>query len=94
MTYIPTPLNTDNITLSDEIMSLVEKLAKNTHDMWALQRINDGWTYGKNRNDELKRHPCLVPYEELPESEKRYDRNTAVETLKMIVSLGYTIKME
>ena len=92
MTYKPNPINTDEITLSDEIMKLIEQLAKNTHDTWALQRIKDGWTYGSHRNDQLKKHPGLVPYSELSENEKQYDRNTAIETLKMIVFLGYIIK--
>lgn len=94
MTYKPKPIDTDKITLSNEIMELVEQLAENTHDTWAMQRMNEGWTYGDHRNDQLKQHPCLIPYQELPEIEKRYDRNTALETLKMIVSLGYSIKNE
>ncbi len=43
------------------------------------------------RNDEAKKHPCLVPYAELPESEKEYDRRMAEETIKAIVTLGYRI---
>ena len=66
-------------------------LAGNTHDVWAKGRVEQGWTYGKERNDTLKQTPCLVPYEELPDSEKAYDRNTAIETLKLIVKLGYRI---
>ena len=64
---------------------------KNAHDNWALQRINEGWTYGSARNDNTKKHPCLVPYEDLPDSEKEYDRKAAMETLKAIVALGYRI---
>ena len=43
------------------------------------------------RDDEKKTHPCLVPYEELPEIEKDYDRNTAIGTLKLIQALGFDI---
>jgi hypothetical protein len=92
MTYKPKPINTDHIILSADIMQLVEQLAENTHDIWALQRINEGWTYGGHRDDQLKQHSCLVPYNELPENEKQYDRNTAMGTLKMIAFLGYSIK--
>jgi ryanodine receptor 2 len=75
--------------LSDELLALTEKLAENTHDVWAKGRIEQGWKYGKTRDDDNKLHPCLIPYSELPESEKEYDRNTALETIKLIYKLGY-----
>ena len=90
--YNPNPIDTSNIELSDDLKLLVEELARNVHDIWALGRINDGWTYGPQRDDTLKQHPCLIDYSELPESEKEYDRNTATETLKMILKLGWSIE--
>ena len=92
MDYIPNPIDTSGIDLDKEIMELSEFLSKNAHDIWARERINQGWTYGDVRNDAKKEHPCLIPYEALPESEKVYDRNTAMETLKVILSLGYEIR--
>ncbi len=92
MTYIPKPLDTSAIVLPDDLLALTEYLAENTHDIWAAQRIADGWSYGPQRNDTLKQNPCLLPYSELPESEKEYDRNTAMETLKAILILKYEIK--
>lgn len=89
--YTPQPVNTDGINLPDELLQLTEKIATNVHDVWAIGRIKQGWTYGEVRNDELKQTPCLLPYDELPDSEKAYDRNTALETLKLIVALGYKI---
>lgn len=91
-TYTPKQIDTSDIELSSELLELTEKLAENTHDVWAASRINQGWKYGKQRNDEKKETPCLVPYGELPESEKDYDRNTALETLKHIIKLGYRIE--
>lgn len=88
--YIPCPIDTSGIDLSEDLKSLGEALAKNVHEVWAAGRIADGWTKGP-RNDELKQHPCLVSYEELSEEEKDYDRRTSVETLKFIISQGYTI---
>ena len=88
--YEPAPADTSRIELSEDLKSLGEALAKNVHEVWAAGRIADGWTKGP-RNDELKQHPCLVPYEELSETEKDYDRRTSVETLKFIISQGYTI---
>lgn len=92
--YIPKPENLDTIQLSDELNGLVEAMAKNVHDVWAQSRMEQGWTYGPERNDALKHHPCLVAYEDLPEVEKAYDRDTAVGTLKLIQKLGFTITKE
>ena len=90
-TYIPSPIDTSDVVLDETIIRLTELLSKNTHEVWSAGRISQGWSYGPERNDEEKKHPCLIPYEELSEEEKSYDRNTALETLKCIISLGYTI---
>lgn len=89
--YNPKPLDTDSIVLSPDLNELVEVLAKNVHEVWADSRISQGWKYGKERDDENKLHPCLVPYEELSEIEKDYDRNTAMQTLRVIEKLGFKI---
>ncbi len=89
--YIPKPIDTSNIELSDEILELSEKLAENVHEVWAAGRIADGWRYGEVRDDERKLHPCIVPYGELSEIEKDYDRRTSQETLKVMQVLGYEI---
>ena len=89
--YTPKPIDTRDVVLSDDIMQLSEYISKNTHEVWASNRISDGWTYGKERNDEKKTHPCLVPYEELSETEKDYDRGTSLQVLKLILKLGYRI---
>jgi hypothetical protein len=91
MTYEPKPIDTSGVELPPEIISLTEKLAENAHEIWAKQRLSEGWRYGPERNDEKKAHPDLLPYRELEESEKTYDRNAAMETLKAIVALGYRI---
>ena len=90
-TYIPQPIDTSDVKLPRELEQLVEEMSKNVHDVWAETRIQQGWTCGEQRNDELKTHPCLVPYEELPDSEKEYDRNTSIGTLKLILKLGFKI---
>ncbi|MEN3768980.1 RyR domain-containing protein [Priestia megaterium] len=91
MKYVPKPIDTSHIQLSGEISELTEILAKNTHELWAEQRIKDGWVYGPERNDTKKEHPGLVEYEELSESEKEYDRITAMNTIKTIIALGFTL---
>lgn len=90
-TYTPQPIDTKGIELPKELETLVEQMSKNVHDVWSETRIQQGWKYGEQRSDELKTHPCLVPYEELPDSEKEYDRNTSIGTLKMIMKLGFKI---
>jgi ryanodine receptor 2 len=90
--YAPQPVETSDVELSAELLALTERIAENVHDVWAVARIADGWTYGAVRDDARKQHPCLVPYEELSENEKEYDRNTAMETLKLIKKLGFEIK--
>lgn len=92
--YIPKPIFTEDVELAKDILELSEQIAENVHEVWAASRMSEGWTYGKERNDALKQHPCLIPYDELPETEKDYDRNTAMQTLKLIQKLGYTIKKE
>ena len=89
--YNPQPIDTSDIIIPEELEVLTEKLAANTHDVWALQRIKEGWTYGQSRDDAHKKTPCLVPYNELPENEKDYDRNTAMQTIKLLLKLGYKI---
>ena len=86
-------MDTRDVQLSEDLNVLVEQMAKNVHEVWAQSRIEQGWIYGEERNDALKHHPCLVPYEELPEVEKAYDRDTALETLKLICKLGFKISM-
>ena len=91
MDYNPKPIDTSGIELPRSLEELTEKLAENSHDLWARERLANGWTYGAERDDNKKTHPDLVPYEDLPDSEKDYDRITAMETLKAIMALGYKI---
>lgn len=92
--YTPKPIDTDDVVLPEELLEITEKLAANAHDVWAQGRIAEGWVYGEEKNSERKTTPCLVPYDELPESEKEYDRQTSMSTLKLLVKLGYNITKE
>jgi RyR domain len=92
MTYEPKPIDTSKVQLPEEILDLGERLAENAHDIYGRQRLAEGWRYGPARNDAIKENPTLVPYKDLPESEKEYDRQMAMETLKAIIALGYRIE--
>ncbi len=90
--YTPAPVDTTNVQLPEELMTLAETISKNVHEVWAQNRMNEGWTYGPARDDVKRQTPCLVPYEELSDDEKAYDRNTALATLKFIVAQGFEIR--
>ena len=90
--YQPNPKTLVDIVLPEDLLALTEQIAENVHEVWAASRMAQGWTYGPVRDDAKKQTPCLVPYADLPEEEKAYDRDTAMETLKLIVSLGYDIR--
>ena len=91
MDYRPAPIDTSRVALNDEIVRLTEFLSRNAHEVWARERMADGWRWGPARDDVRKEHPGLVPYEQLSETEKALDRATAMETLKVITALGYCI---
>ena len=91
-TYTPKPIDVSDVNLPEDLAPLGELLARNTHDTWAAGRIAEGWRYGPRRDDALKTHPDIIPYEELPEEEKEYDRRTSLSTIKLIYKLGYEIK--
>lgn len=91
--YIPKPIDTNDIELPEVLLKLAEKIAENVHDVWAEGRMTQGWTYGEQRDDKNLKSPCLVAYSDLPESEKEYDRNTSIGTLKLILKLGFSINM-
>jgi RyR domain-containing protein len=91
MSYQPRPIDVTGVALPIALARLGEVLAENAHDLWAEERMAQGWTHGPRRDDVLKTHPSLVPYSALPESEKDLDRRTALGTLKAILALGYHI---
>jgi hypothetical protein len=94
MDYTPQPVDTSGVVLPAPLLDLAEWLARNAHENWAAQRMADGWTYGPERDDRARQHPCLVAYEDLPEAEKEYDRLMALETIKSIVALGYRLEKD
>ena len=91
MEYIPKPLDVSNIVLPEGLEGLTESLSKNVHEVWAAGRIAAGWRYGPVRDEIKKEHPCLIPYEELTEEEKDFDRATSLSTIKFILLCGYRV---
>lgn len=91
MIYQPKPIDVSSVKITTDVLNLTEILARNTHEIWATQRLAEGWRWGAERDDARKEHPCLIPYESLPESEKEVDRQAALGTLKAMIALGYRI---
>ncbi|MBE7032377.1 MAG: Ryanodine receptor Ryr [Ruminococcaceae bacterium] len=89
--YTPNPEDTSKVELSAEILELAEAIAENTHENWAKTKLSEGWVYGEKLDKENRTHPCLVPYCELGEQDKEYDRVTAMEAIKFLVKKGYKI---
>ena len=92
--YTPQPIDTSQVELPAELMALAEDIAHNVHEVWAKGRMDEGWSYGPQRDDEQRLHPGLVSYEELTEAERDYDRRTAMQTLRLITQLGFKISKE
>lgn len=90
--YEPYPIRLDDVLLDDDLTELQEAIAENAHEIWAKARTDQGWTYGPERNDQKKETPDMVPYCNLPESEKLYDREMAMQTLKLVKKLGFEIR--
>uniref|UniRef100_A0A3Q3BKC6 Ryanodine receptor 3 n=1 Tax=Kryptolebias marmoratus TaxID=37003 RepID=A0A3Q3BKC6_KRYMA len=86
--FIPTPVDTSQIVLPPHLENIRDKLAENIHELWGMNKIELGWTYGKIRDDNKRQHPCLVDFTKLPETEKNYNLQMSSETLKTLLALG------
>lgn len=89
--YNPKPIDLSDVVLTEDLNELREAIAENAHDVWAAERQAQGWTYGPHRDDAKKETPCMVPYSKLPDSEKKFDRDMAMNTLKLVKKLGYDL---
>lgn len=89
--YEPRPIDLSDVLLDDDLLELTEAIAENTHEVWASERKKEGWTYGPQRDDHKKQNPDMVPYSDLPESEKEYDRKTAFDALRLAKKLGFSV---
>lgn len=89
--YKPAPLDLSAITLNVKMEELVDQLSENTHNLWAKERIQQGWTYGLNEDPDMFRSPHLVPYGKVDEAIKKANRDTASETVRTLLVYGYVI---
>ncbi|BES99791.1 ryanodine receptor [Nesidiocoris tenuis] len=89
--YKPAPLDLSAISLSPKMEELVDQLAENTHNLWAKERIQQGWTYGLNEDPDYCRSPHLVPYSKVDDLIKKANRDTASETVRTLLVYGYNL---
>lgn len=89
--YIPCPIDLSDVELPADLEALTELIARNVHEVWAQKKLQQGWIYGEAIDEDLKTHSSLVPYEQLSEQERSYDRDTAMKTIRLILKLGYKI---
>ncbi|XP_075893569.1 ryanodine receptor 3 isoform X4 [Nelusetta ayraudi] len=86
--YIPIPVDTSQVVLPPHLDNVRDKLAENIHELWGMNKIELGWTFGKIRDDNKRQHPCLVDFAKLPETERNYNLQMSSETLKTLLALG------
>nr|XP_040017274.1 ryanodine receptor 3 isoform X14 [Gasterosteus aculeatus aculeatus] len=86
--FVPTPVDTSQIVLPPHLDNVRDKLAENIHELWGMNKIELGWTFGKVRDDNKRQHPCLVDFGKLPETERNYNVQMSSETLKTLLALG------
>jgi len=89
--WVPPADESAAVHLPEFLNPLVERLAEHVHDRWAEGRLREGWRFGPERNDQLKTMSTLVPYADLPEQEKEFDRVTALATLRFLHREGYRL---
>ncbi len=70
----------------------VEALARMEHERWKEELERAGWRHGPPPKDPVKKtHPCLVPYDQLPDGEKEKDRNTVREIPRFLAQVGFRV---
>lgn len=43
------------------------------HNSWMKEKVDQGWVYGEVKDPEAKTHPCIVPFDQLPEFQQKKD---------------------
>lgn len=89
--YQPRPIDTSSVRLDESLERALEPLARNVHELWAAQRAAEGWVYGPERDQVRKTHPGLVPFDQLDDAEKHYDRLIASQTLLALRAQGFEV---
>ncbi|WP_250033861.1 RyR domain-containing protein [Paractinoplanes maris] len=94
MSWVPDLHDTAALTLPPAVVTDLEQLAEHVHNVWGSKRLADGWRYGPERSTAERTMPSLVPYADLPEDERDYDRELVTETVKMLLRLGYRVSRD
>jgi hypothetical protein len=90
--YTPHPVDTSRVKLPSGVLDMCELIAENCHEVWSVGRIAQGWRWGPVRDNARKLHPDLIPYSDLTEETKQYDRDTAFASIKVVLAMGYVVE--
>uniref|UniRef100_A0A673CUD6 Ryanodine receptor 2b (cardiac) n=1 Tax=Sphaeramia orbicularis TaxID=375764 RepID=A0A673CUD6_9TELE len=90
--YRPAPLDLSHVLLSSALEEVVNLLAENDHNVWARERIKQGWTYGAQQDVKAKRSPHLVPYSLLDERSRRAGRAGVRDAVCTLLTYGYSLE--
>ena len=88
--YEPQPIDVSEFPLEGELLELIDAIAENNHEIWAKDRKKEGIVYGPVRDE--KHNPDMLPYSDLPKTERDYDRKAAQGILELVQRLGYKIE--
>ncbi|GMS80971.1 hypothetical protein PENTCL1PPCAC_3146, partial [Pristionchus entomophagus] len=89
--FVPIPIDISTVSLPHFANEAHSKFAENLHELWAQRKIEMGWSFGEVRNEQARRHPCLTVFNRLPDTERKYNLQLALDTIKTIEALGYHI---
>uniref|UniRef100_A0A8B9LR02 Ryanodine receptor 2b (cardiac) n=1 Tax=Astyanax mexicanus TaxID=7994 RepID=A0A8B9LR02_ASTMX len=86
--FTPTPVDTSQLVLPPQLEIIRERLAENLHELWLLDKIEQGWTHGPVRDDSKKVHPGLAEFSKLPEQERQSNLQATENTIRTLLALG------
>ncbi|XP_054103986.1 ryanodine receptor 2 isoform X22 [Callithrix jacchus] len=90
--YKPAPMDLSFIKLTPSQEAMVDKLAENAHNVWARDRIRQGWTYGIQQDVKNRRNPRLVPYTLLDDRTKKSNKDSLREAVRTLLGYGYNLE--
>uniref|UniRef100_A0A8C5JG28 Ryanodine receptor 2 n=1 Tax=Junco hyemalis TaxID=40217 RepID=A0A8C5JG28_JUNHY len=90
--YKPAPMDLSFIKLTPSQEAMVDKLAENAHNVWARDRIRQGWTYGIQQDVKNRRNPRLVPYALLDDRTKKSNKDSLREAVRTLLGYGYNLE--
>ena len=70
----------------------IEIMAELEHGRWNVERLGNGWRYGKKRDDNKKIHDNIIPWRTLPDNIKQYDRDSVKKFPEILAQTGWEVR--